>query len=500
MRYRGVGSFASATFVSRIFGLIRESTIAYILGASNLSDAFYVAFRIPNLFRDIFAENAVQSALIPTYFRARENKREEEFLGATFLFIIGSTLILTVLGIIFADLVVTIFAYGFRSDPSKFHLTVNLTKITFPYLWLISFAAFLGGVLNIYRKFFVPAFAPTFFNLGVIFTAILGYKITGDPLKALYFIATGVIVGGLLHSVFEIPFVLRKKVSVKFKGFHVPEFRSFLKLLSPVFLNTGFTRLTLFVNTLIASFLKGGSISYLNFAFRIMQLPIGLFGVGVSTVVNPDISEKVAKNADPSREIMDGIRLSLFLTLPFLAIFIADARGIISVIYQRGRFGEVALANTSLALIFYSLSIVPNSISKILLSYFFARNNASVPNRVFAAGTAVNILFSILLGFTIGFYGLALATSLGSITQLGLLFFYIKDEIITRKADFIDMGKIFAVNTLLFFYLLLKIRGIRTDLLIDIVVFPVLYISMLLLLKVPEVKRILHIISTFKST
>ncbi len=500
MRYRGVGSFASATLVSRIFGLIRESTIAYILGASNLSDAFYVAFRIPNLFRDIFAENAVQSALIPTYFRARENKREGEFLGATFLFIAGSTLILTILGIVFANVVVTLFAYGFKSDPNKFRLTINLTKITFPYLWLISFAAFLGGVLNVYRKFFVPAFAPTFFNLGVIFTGILGYKLTGDPLKSLYFIAAGVLVGGLLHSIFEIPFVVRKGIKLKFSGFKVPEFKSFLKLLSPVFLNTGFTRLTLFVNTLIASFLRGGSISYLNFAFRIMQLPIGLFGVGVSTVVNPDISEKVAKNEDPSEEIMDGIRLSLFLTLPFLALFIADAKGIISLVYQRGHFGEIALINTSLALIFYSFSIVPNSISKILLSFFFAKNNASVPNKVFAAGTAVNVAFSILLGFTIGFYGLALATSLGSITQLCLLFYYIRKEISTRKSDFVDITKIFAANLVLFFYLLLRIKGVRIDLLIDLIISPVLYISILSLLKVPEVRRILHIISTLKST
>lgn len=500
MRYRGVGSFASATFVSRIFGLLRESTIAYILGASNLSDAFYVAFRIPNLFRDIFAENAVQSALIPTYFRAREHKREKEFLGATFLFIAGSTLILTILGIIFANVVVTLFAYGFKSDPSKFRLTINLTKITFPYLWIISFAAFLGGVLNTYRKFFIPAFAPTFFNLGVIFTAILGYKITGDPLKSLYFIAAGVLAGGLLHSVFEIPFVLKSGVKIRFSGFRIPEFKSFLKLLSPVFLNTGFTRLTLFVNTLIASFLKGGSISYLNFAFRIMQLPIGLFGVGVSTVVNPDISEKVAKNDDPSEEIMDGIRLSLFLTLPFLAFFIADAKGIISLVYQRGHFGQIALMNTSLALIFYSFSIVPNSISKILLSFFFAKNNVSVPNRVFAAGTVINVAFSILLGFTIGFSGLALATSLGSVTQLSMLFFYIRKEMSYKKSDILDLGKILVVNLGLFFYLLLKIKGTRLDLLIDIIVFPVLYISILSLLKIPEVKRILHIISTLKST
>jgi len=500
MRYRGVGSFASATLVSRILGLIRESTIAYILGASNLSDAFYVAFRIPNLFRDIFAENAVQSALIPTYFKAKENRRGPEFLGATLVFIAGSTLLLTILGIIFANLIVTIFAYGFRSDPFKFHLTVNLTRITFPYLWLISFAAFLGGMLNIYRRFFVPALAPTMFNIGVIVTAIIGYKVTGSPLKSLFFIGIGVLVGGLLHALFEVPFVLREQVKVSFRGFKVPEFNSFLKLLTPVFLNTGFTRLTLFVNTFIASFLKGGSISYLNFAFRIMQLPIGLFGVGVSTVVNPDLSEKVAKKEDPSREIMEGVRLSLLLTLPFLAIFIADARGIISIIYQRGHFGTVALKNTSLALIFYSFAIVPNSISKIFLSFFFARNNASIPNRVFAVGTAVNIFFSVILAVLMGFSGLALATSIGALTQLGLLYFYASPLINKTREDAIVIIKILSVNVALFLLLLPVIKGIRWDTLIDFIVFPALYIPILMALRVPEARKILHIISTLKST
>ncbi len=500
MRYRGVGSFASATLVSRILGLIRESTIAYILGASNLSDAFYVAFRIPNLLRDIFAENAVQSALIPTYFKAKENGRGEEFLGATLLFTLGSTLLFTILGITFANLIVTLFAYGFRSDPFKFQLTVKLTKITFPYLWLISFAAFLGGVLNIYRKFFVPALAPSMFNLGVIVTAIVGYRVTGSPLKALFFVGAGVLVGGGLHALFEVPFVLKERVKIRFRGFKIPEFNSFLKLLTPVFLNTGFTRLTLFVNTFIASFLRGGSISYLNFAFRIMQLPIGLFGVGVSTVVNPDLSEKIAKNEDPSREIMEGVRLSLLLTLPFLAIFIADAKGIISIIYQRGHFGTVALENTSLALIFYSFAIVPNSISKIFLSFFFARNNASIPNRVFAIGTAVNIIFSVILALLIGFSGLALATSIGSLTQLGLLFMYANPLISKEREDYLVMAKIFVVNLALFFLFLPVIKGLRWDVIIDSAVFSVVYIPILMALRVPEARKILHIISTLKST
>ncbi len=497
MRYRGVGSFASATLISRILGLIRESTIAYILGASNLSDAFYVAFRIPNIFRDIFAENAVQAALIPAYFRARENRREAQFLGSSLLFFGGVTLIVSLLGILFSNVIVTIFAYGFKSNPEKFNVTVRLTRITFPYLWLISLAAFVGGVLNIYRRFFVPALGPVFFNIGVIATALIGYGLTGSPLKSLFFIALGVLVGGALHLLFQIPFLIRERPAFKFRGFKIPEFNMFLKLLSPVFLNTGFSRLTLFVNTFIASFLGGGAISYLNFAFRLMQLPIGLFGVGVSTVVNPDIAEKVARREDPADVITEGIRLTLILTLPFLAIFIADARGVIDLIYKRGNFGETALMKTSLALIFYSLSIVPVSISKILLQFFYAKNTIVVPNRVFAISAISNILFSIFLGFSIGFSGLALATSISSFIQLILLFFYLKGELSLSTRG---IPKIILINLVMFMFFSLKFGNPRIDLVADIAGGAIIYISLLFLFKIEEVQKILHMISTPKST
>lgn len=497
MRYRGVGSFASATLLSRILGLIRESTIAYILGASSLSDAFYVAFRIPNLFRDIFAENAVQAALIPAYFRARENRREAHFLGASLLFFGGVTLLVSLVGILFSNFIVTIFAYGFKSDPFKFSLTVRLTRITFPYLWLISLAAFVGGVLNIYRRFFIPALGPVFFNIGVIAMALVGYRITGSPRSALLFIASGVIVGGALHLLFQIPFLSKEHPVFRFSGFKIPEFKMFINLLSPVFLNTGFSRLTLFVNTFIASFLGGGAISYLNFAFRLMQLPVGLFGVGVSTVVNPDIAEKIAKNEDPSDVISEGIRLTLILTLPFLSIFIADSRGIVDLIYKRGNFGDVALLNTSLALIFYSLAIVPISVSKILLQFFYAKNIVKVPNRVFAISAISNILLSVLLGLTLGFSGLALATSLSSVVQLLLLIFYTEREI---RLSSEGIFKILAVNFVLFAGFLLSSWRPRLDLILDSVAGPILYISLLFLFRVEEVRKIFHMISTLKST
>jgi putative peptidoglycan lipid II flippase len=449
MRYRAVTSFASATLLSRILGLVRESVIAFLLGAGKFSDAFYVAFRIPNLLRDIFGENAIQTAFVPVYIETREKKKDlGVFLGTIlFIMLIGGLFVL-LLGEVFASYLVSIFAYGFKASPEKFSLTVFLTRITFPFLLFVSLAALVAGVLNSFKKFFVPALSPIFFNLGVIFLGILGYFLLAkNPSSYSMILALGVLVGGIGQFLFQIPYL--KKIKPDFKlefNLSHPSLSKFGKLLVPVLLSTTLTRLTLFVNTLIASFLQDGAISFLNYSFRIMHLPIGLFAVGIATVALTDISEVISRGENPLEEMAKAFRLALFLTLPATLFLIIEAPKIISLIYERGSFGPIETINTASALIFYSLAITPVALSRIMLNYFFASGNIKYPIITFTVGAVCHIFFAIILSRLLNFPGLALASSIASVIQTIILIIGVSNFFKLRKRDWEVVIKIISLN------------------------------------------------------
>ncbi len=422
MRYRSVFSFASATLISRVLGLLREAGIAFLLGAGRFSDVFYVAFRIPNYLRDLLAENAIQTAFVPVFVQSVERRERPERLFSTVfwgILILGA--LMALLGILLAPVWVTLTAYGFRSIPVKFEFTVQMTRLLFPYLILVGISALLMGVLNAFRIFFLPALAPAFFNLGVLLFIGLAAWQKVTPHVALFFVGIGVLVGGLLQILAQVPAVRKTGIRWARPDPQHPGLRSIQKLFVPVVFNTALTRFTLFVNTLIASFLREGAISYLNYAFRLMHLPIALFGVGVSAVSLPEISRQVDAPEALREELWSAVRGALFLTFPTTVFLMLRAEPIVAVLYRRGAFGGPDVFYTAQALLFYALNIVPFALSRVLLNVFFARKEIRVPNFAFALGAGVNLVIALSLAPVLGFPALALATSLASTAQALLL-------------------------------------------------------------------------------
>lgn len=461
MRYRSVGSFAFGTLTSRLFGLVREGVIAYLLGASKFSDALYVAFRIPNLLRDLLGEGAIQTAFVPTYVRAREEaKNPKGFLSAVLLFVILVSIFVVVIGIIFAPYLVSLFAFGFTKAPEKFSLTVSLTRITFPFLFVVAIAAFIGGILNTFRKFFIPAVSPTLFNVGVILLGLLAAFLKKGPIISSYLLAIGIVTGGILQAVFQLPYlkkinsidpIMKSPKTLNRNDFHHPYLGAFFKLLLPVVLSTALTRVSLFVNTLIASFMEHGAISYLNYAYRVMHLPLGLFGVGIATVILPDLSGLISKGEKAAPELKRGLQLGLFLTLPTALFLAVDSKPLIALLFQRGSFGMKATDSTARALLFYTIGIPFFSVSRILLNYYYAQHRIRVPNLVFLSGALVNIIVALSLSPYLDFPALALATSSAGITQALILYLMTKKE--TGKT-LIDYNFLVRQISLLFILLL----------------------------------------------
>ncbi len=411
MRLKNVISFSAGTLFSRILGFVREATIAYLLGGKDAADAFYVAFRIPNLLRDLFAENSVQTAFVPSFVEAKEKKQAPyEFADSVFTLTLIVLGIITLLGIFLAPFVVKLIAYGFTKYPEKFHLASSLTRITFPFLLFISLSAVLGGILNSYKKFFVPAVSPVLYNIVVISSGVFAYFV----LKEAHYphaLAGGVVTGGIVQFLFQWPFVRREGVKLRLRvNLRHPMFQKFFKLLLPVVLSVSFVNLTLFFNTEIASFLGRGAVAYLSYAFRIMHLPIAIFGVAVSTVILPGLVEKFARGENMTDEFEQGMALLLFLIIPASVFMIKDAPGIVGFLFQRGHFTHYDTIMVAQALVFYAPLIVPSSLAKLFQSLYFAQGKVKIPNYSFAIAGVINILLAWYLGFKLGFPGIALAS------------------------------------------------------------------------------------------
>ncbi len=422
MRYRSVFSFASATLVSRILGLLREAGIAYLLGAGRFSDVFYVAFRIPNYLRDILAENAMQTAFVPVFVKSlKDPSRSRRLFAAALVIFVGSAAVFALLGILLAPLWVSATAYGFRHIPEKFALTVHLTRWMFPYLVLVSLAAVLGATLNALRRFFWPALSPAFFNLGVLGAIGLAAVMRIGPRQSLWLVALGVLVGGFLQAGVQAPLLHRLGIRWQHPNFRDPLLRDLRKLLGPVVLSTALSRLTLIINTLVASFLVEGAVSYLSYAFRLMHLPIALFGVGVATVSLPELARQTENSPAFQQELWRAVRGVLLLSVPVTLYFLAEAHDIVALVYQRGHFTETATWAVTQALVFYLLNVVPYGLVRVNLNVFFARSEVFWPNIAFAVGAATNIVLALTLPRFLDFPGLALATSLATTVQAGVL-------------------------------------------------------------------------------
>ena len=427
------GIIGSATLTSRLLGLVRDQLLAFLFGAGNAMDAFNVAYRIPNLMRDLFAEGAMSAAFVPTFTRRLtiEGKAAAWRVGNQLInALLVVTGMLVLLGIIFAEPITRLLAGSYAEVPGKLELTVTLTRILLPFLTLVAIAAALMGMLNSLNRFFTPALSPAMFNVGIILSAVAFVPIMGRfGLEPIVGIAIGAILGGLGQIVVQLPALHRE-------GFRYqpilnpsdPGLRDILRLIGPGTLAGAGVQINLLVNMVLATGEGTGAVSWLGFAFRVMYLPIGLFGVSIATATLPAVSRHAAQ------EQMDGIRgavsralrMMLILNVPAMVGLIVLADPIVGLIFERGSFLPSDTSATAAALCFYAPGLLGYSAVRIAVPCFYALKNSFTPMVISLFAVALNIVLNLILVQVMGFRGLALGTSLAAIVNAGLLLFLLR--------------------------------------------------------------------------
>ncbi|HTS50268.1 MAG TPA: murein biosynthesis integral membrane protein MurJ [Bryobacteraceae bacterium] len=437
---RSAGIVSVAVAMSRVTGLMREIVMARLFGAGFIYDAFLLGFRIPNLTRDLFAEGALSSAFVPIFSQTLAQKGRKE--AAVLSNLVATALILIVgafcvLGVIFSPALVDLLAEGFRRVPGKFDLAVHMTRIMFPFLLLVALAAQAMGVLNACNRFAVPALASTFFNLGsVTFGLIIGYALAPwlhiEPITGM---AIGVVLGGALQLAWQLP-SLRSQGFVFHPSFdwNHPGLRKIITLMGPAILGNAAVQINVMVNTNFASEIPGnGPVSWLGYAFRFMQLPLGLFGVAIASATLPSISRSAgAGNFEEFRRTLSkSLGMVFLLTLPSSIGLIVLGKSMIGAIYQGGKFHAFDTQQTALALSCYAIGLAGYSALKVLNPAFYALHDARTPMLISLISIAVNyVTASLLLRKTsLGHAGLALTTSAVAIFGAVALFAILRPRI-----------------------------------------------------------------------
>jgi len=430
---RALATVSSLTMVSRVLGYVRDFFIARVFGAGLATDAFFVAFRIPNLLRRLFAEGAFSQAFVPILaeVRARESAEDTRTLVdcvSTVLFLV--LLATAALGMALAPLVVYVSAPGFAAEPGKFDLTVTMLRITFPYIVCISLVAMAAGILNTWSRFAVPAVTPVLLNISFIVAAVFFADRFDPPVLAL---AWAVFAGGLLQLALQLPFLARIGMLPRWRlNFRHPGVARVLKLMAPAVFGVSVSQVSLLINTIFASFLVSGSVSWLYYADRLMEFPAGVLGVALGTILLPSLSKHHASGspAEYSRLLDWGLRLTLLLALPAAAALAVLALPLIATLFHYGRFSDTDAWMTREALVAYSLGLVGLILVKILAPGFYARQNVATPVKIglitLVATQAMNFAFIGPLKHA----GLALAIGLGACLNALLLYLMLRKQTI----------------------------------------------------------------------
>lgn len=429
---RAAGVVGTATLLSRILGFVRDVVIAWFFGAGLSSDAFFVAFRIPNLLRRLFAEGSLSIAFIPVFTEYLHKRgRSEAFqLAASALRLLSLILVLvTLLGIFCAPLIVPVIAPGFIDSPDKLALTVTLTRIVFPYILFIGLVALCMGILNVLGHFAAPALAPVFLNLAMIGSVLWLAPHMEHPVKGL---AWGVIIGGILQLSLQVPFLIQNGVYFwrKARLYH-PGLKRIGTLMLPTVFGAAVYQINILIGTLLASLLSEGSVSYLYYADRLVQFPLGVFAIAMATAVLPSLSREAAcGDFDALRGTFGhAINLVFFITVPAMVGLIVLREPIVALLFKRGAFDSDSVRLTAAALLYYSIGLWAFSAVRIVVSTFYALQNTKTPVRTAFISVIANIILGIILMRPLGHGGLALATSLASILNLGLLMHALRNRL-----------------------------------------------------------------------
>ncbi|MBL8505674.1 MAG: murein biosynthesis integral membrane protein MurJ [Methylobacillus glycogenes] len=427
---KALAAVGSMTFVSRILGFVRDTLIARVFGAGVYTDAFFVAFKIPNLLRRLFAEGAFSQAFVPVLaeYKNRRGHEATQDLVSKVATLLGLVLMLvTALGMLAAPLIAYISAPGWaHSEPESLALTIDMLRVIFPYILLISLVSLAGGVLNTYSRFSVPAFTPVWLNLAFIIAALFFAPYFDPPIMVL---AWAVFAGGLLQLGFQLPFLCKIGMLPRLRlDLHDEGVWRILRLMGPAVFGVSIAQLSLLINTIFASFLESGSVSWLYYADRLMEFPTGLLGVALGTILLPSLSKSVADKAEHEySSLLDwGLRLTLMLALPAAVALAVLSVPLVTSLFHYGAFAEHDVWMTRQALMAYSLGLLGLILVKVLAPAFYARQNVKTPVKIALFTLLATQLMNLLFVGWLHHAGLALAIGLGACINASLLYYYLR--------------------------------------------------------------------------
>lgn len=421
---RAAGGIGLATLASRILGFIRDVILAKLFGATMASDAFYLAYRIPSMLRELFAEGSMSAAFIPVFSQTltqQDRAEARRLASAAFTVLLLLLSVVTLIAIVFAPWIVRVIAPGFGDELGKFNLTVMLSRFMFPYLMFISLAALAMGILNSLRAFFVPALSPVLFNVVIIASVVwLSPRLT----EPIFGAAVGVTLGGLAQFLVQVP-------SLKKRGMLPGLSRNLLHpgvkrigwLILPTMIGLSVTQVNILVNSLLASFLPEGSLSYLYYGMRLVLFPLGIFGVALGTAILPSLSHQAAAGRldELKATLAFGLRMVSFIIVPAMVGLIALRVPIIHLFLEHGVFSPEATRGTASAVLFYSLGLPAFAGVRILVAAFYSLQDTRSPVKIAVVAMVVNIVLNLLLMGPLKHGGLAFATSLSALLNLSLL-------------------------------------------------------------------------------
>src|SRR3954464_15936162 len=435
------------TLLSRLTGFARDIMLAAILGAGPVADAFFVALRLPNHFRAIFAEGAFNAAFVPAYahLHSGSEKSAKLFADRIFTLLFLSQVVLLVIAWLFMPQVIAILAPGFTDDPGRGELAVALTRITFPYLLLVTLVTLYGGMLNVMHRFASAAAAPIFLNLSMMATLALAVFFPG----AGYAAAWGVLIAGVLEFLLLAGDAWRSGILPRFAPFKLDDdVRAFFRALGPATVGSMGTQIALFADTIIATFLPAGALSALYYADRLNQLPIGVIGIAIGTVLLPEMSRRLTANdvSGASASQRRAFEFSLLFSVPFVAAFLTVPDVIMRAMFARGAFSKADAAAAGATLAAYAIGLIPFVLIRSAVATFYARKDTATPVKAALTGVAVNVALKIALMGALAQIGLALATAVGAwINLLLVLFFAVRRGFLDIEREWIKSLAKYAV-------------------------------------------------------
>ena len=458
---KSTGTFSLFIILSRVLGYIRDFFIAIYLGSGPIADAFFVAFRIPNTFRRLFAEGTFNAAFVPSYTSELLTRKENaaNFANSVFNLLVLVLLALTILVEIFMPYFIKLIAPGFENVNNKYQLAIDLTRITFPFLFFISLASFFSAILNSHNKFAAAAAAPLILNILLILCFII---VRTNDSNLVYYLCYSITLAGIFQFLFLLIFV--KKYFLKnfdFTFYIDKKIKIFFSKLLPSIFSSGVTQINILVGTIIASF-QASAVSYLYYADRIYQINLAVAGIAIGTIILPNLSKYVKDNNKTKLGNLQNksLELSLFLSLPATFALLIASEEIVSSLFGYGSFNEESVKNSSLALFYFAIGLPAFSMIKIFSSFIFARNNTKTPFYFSLISVVINIIISISLFGQVGFIIIPIATTISSYLNAFLLMIFVinKNYFSFNNNFFVQMSKILIVNTFCMgiFYILIS--------------------------------------------